>query len=427
MPLRPKFLALAAALCLSTGAQAIGRAPTDWLYFPMYARDTAHAVDLTALKWRPDGLLESASRYPRTGDEGWPADAAARGWYEYETRLIDCETGLSIGTGEKLLARDGTVIAEKDRADEWFTDWKESLPSELSSHRWPNNSELFLACAAANDRALRAERAKLAKRKPAFLSDQPALARYMQDTQRMREKAKFALDTEALQEHPPATLKGVFDLLRQKRQAWLAGFTPTSTAAAGRNAAKPAKWSAQSKAWLEAQDLSLADLRSAGDGTLEATLVTRSTDLLGNAYEHRPSKAADANSALLTMSVDCRTGQTAENRIVWRDYNDRPLATQIVATKDAEHSFSRMIEAIADDPNLFDEGDGDDAVRKICAAAAAQCQGVDPEQLLQSRDGWTEEDLAAVNAAPNPAQALLVARARLHAQRNHLPTCRIGG
>ena len=152
-----------------------------------------------------------------------------------------------------------------------------------------------------------------------------------------------------------------------------------------------------------------------------------STDLLGNAYEHRPSKAADANSALLTMSVDCRTGQTAENRIVWRDYNDRPLATQIVATKDAEHSFSRMIEAIADDPNLFDEGDGDDAVRKICAAAAAQCQGVDPEQLLQSRDGWTEEDLAAVNAAPNPAQALLVARARLHAQRNHLPTCRIGG
>ncbi|WP_423381219.1 hypothetical protein [Burkholderia sp. LMG 32019] len=55
----------------------------DWLYFPMYPRDTAHAVDLRALSWRPDGLLVSASRYPRVSDDHWTEQESSRGWYGY--------------------------------------------------------------------------------------------------------------------------------------------------------------------------------------------------------------------------------------------------------------------------------------------------------------------------------------------------------
>jgi len=434
MSLRPCALAAFAAFAFSSTAHAIGAAPTDWLHFPMYQRDTAHAVDLSAIKVRPDGLIESATRYPRSGEESWTPEESARGWYYYAPRLIDCETGFSIDTAEMLLAHDGAVVARHDNAAERLAEWKKSIPSDFMSQKWPDNSELFLACAAAFDPRVRADRAKLAKRTPAFVSDTPLLKSLLDDTHRLHEKMKPSFDERKWRQHPPATIKGVLLSLRQQRLDWLAGFEPRGAWTVEATASQPA-WSEQSKAWLQAQDIEIEDLRSHGDGLLDVVLTTRSTDLLGAAYEHRPRKAADANNALLTMLVDCRTGWTAEDKIVWRDFENRPLATQVMSTKDAEGTFDSLLSAQRNDElNLMEPVGRDRAVGKICAAAAAQCKGSFTKpgdearaQADQDRE-LTAEDLAAIDRAATPAEALLVVRARVRALRNQLiPTCRFGG
>ena len=434
MPLRSRALAAFAALGFTSAAHAIGSAPTDWLHFPMYERDSAHAVDLSAIKVRPDGLIESATRYPRNGEESWTPEESARGWYYYAPRLIDCETGFSIDTAEMLLAHDGAVVARHDNAAERLAEWKKSIPSDFTSQKWPDNSELFLACAAAFDPRVRADRAKLAKRAPAFLSDTPLFKSLLADTHRLHDKMKPSVDEQKLRQHPPATIKDVMLLLRQQRQNWLAGFEPSAAWTLEATAPQPA-WSDASREWLRTQDLEIEDLRSHGDGLLDVVLTTRSTDLLGAAYEHRPRKAADANNALLTMLVDCRTGMTAEDKIVWRDFENRPLATQVVSTKDAEETFNTLLSSQRDqEPNLMEPATFDRAVHRICAAAAMQCKGSAAKprdeaqrQADQERE-LTAEDLAAIDRAATPAEALLIVRARARALRNQfIPSCRIGG
>ncbi len=427
MLLRPNALAALAAFCICSTAQAVGSAPTDWLHFPMYERDTAHAVDLSALKVRPDGLLESGTRYPRSSGEPWTPEDSARGWYYYETRLIDCETGLWIGTGAKLLAHDGTVIAQHDDAAQSLTEWKQGIDAEFARQKWPEASEIFLACAAAFDPALRAGRAKLAQRKPAFLSDAPLLKSLLPDTERMRAKTKPPFDEAAMRKRPPATIKGVLELMRKQRQAWIAGFVPPGAWTVETTAAQP-RWSDASKAWLESQEIDVEDVRSRGDGLLDVVLTTRSTQMLGDAYEHRPRKAADANNALLTMTVDCRTGWTAEDKIVWRDFENRALATQIVTTKDASQTLDLLFSGLRDEqPDLLASTTFDPPVTKICAAAAAQCKGADPVLPSEER-ALSAEDTAAIERATTAAEALAIVRARARALRDQLiPTCRIGG
>jgi hypothetical protein len=432
--MRFRALAAFAALGFTSAAHAIGSAPTDWLHFPMYERDTAHAVDLSAIKVRPDGLIESATRYPRSGGESWTPEESARGWYYYAPRLIDCETGFSIDAAEMLLAHDGAVVARHDNAAERLAEWKKSIPSDFTSQKWPDNSELFLACAAAFDPRVRTDRAKLAKRAPAFLSDKPLFESLLADTHRLHDKMKPGFDEAKLRQHPPATIKGVMLTLLQQRRDWIAGFAPSTAWTLEPSAPQPA-WSDASKEWLRTQDLEIEDLRSHGDGLLDVVLTTRSTDLLGAAYEHRPRKAADANNALLTMLVDCRTGLTAEDKIVWRDFENRPLATQVISTKDAEGTFDTLLSAQRDEePNLMESAPRDRAVRQICAAAAMQCKGsaVAPRDDARAEDDQerelTAEDLAAIDRAATPAEALLVVRARVRAWRNRLiPSCRIGG
>lgn len=66
---RPVLRALYATLFGLTLVPGAAQADEfDWVYFPMYVGDMAHAVDLRSLKVRPDGLLNAASRYPR--DDG---------------------------------------------------------------------------------------------------------------------------------------------------------------------------------------------------------------------------------------------------------------------------------------------------------------------------------------------------------------------
>lgn len=52
--------------------------PQRWLNFPMYHNDSAHAVDLGALRWRSDTLLLSASRYPLHDGASWPKELYER-------------------------------------------------------------------------------------------------------------------------------------------------------------------------------------------------------------------------------------------------------------------------------------------------------------------------------------------------------------
>jgi len=106
----PAQLAILPACLLSLPAQA---SSSEWLNFPMYSRDSAHAVHLKALKLRPDGLLEAASRYPGHNKEMWSAPENAQGQHEYERRLIDCQSGLHFTYETRLLARDGSVVASR--------------------------------------------------------------------------------------------------------------------------------------------------------------------------------------------------------------------------------------------------------------------------------------------------------------------------
>ena len=106
------FYTAALGLCLAAPPTAWAD-ETDWLYFPMYERDTAHAVDLTALRYRPDGLLASGTRYPGFPDEPWTEAESKAGEYNYHPRLIDCETGFFVDTAIELLGQGSKKIAAR--------------------------------------------------------------------------------------------------------------------------------------------------------------------------------------------------------------------------------------------------------------------------------------------------------------------------
>ena len=161
-----RCLPLLPACLLSMSALADS---SEWLNFPMYSRDTAHAVHLKALKLRPDGLLESASRYPGHNKEKWSAQENALGQHESERRLIDCQTGLHFTYETRLLARDGSVVGSHATSREDFDTWKTEIESRLREGQgleaWPVSNEIFLACAAHADPTLLPRRAAEERRR----------------------------------------------------------------------------------------------------------------------------------------------------------------------------------------------------------------------------------------------------------------------
>jgi len=411
------FLAVALTTALPLAARAeINLA--DWLYFPMYAGDNAHSVHLSALKIRPDGLLESASRYPRYRDEPWTAQESARGWYNYVPRLIDCEDGFSIETGERLLDQNGLEIARRDDAAENLADWKRHVKFKLSNHKWPDNSEFVLACAGAADPQLRARRRKLAAAKPLALTYVPLMATLRRDTTALAAKKTWHYKVSA----SATTPKQLFDDVARSYRAWLKGFMPGSKPAAA--AAAQTALNADLRNWLSGRGADIDSIVSYGDGTIAFVDRSRTAQVPRQALDQRPAGAANASHTRLLSYVDCRTGLRLPARIEWQDDQHRTLATQTIAVAALAEMMRRELRnrnalctnALAQ-PMLAPTDD------LACRATAAQCAGVAPAGEAFRP---TAAERAAIEQAPTPAAALLAVRAVYRAyRRRYVPNCRI--
>ena len=414
--------ALALGLALASPGLQAATDMTDWIYFSMYPNDTAHAVHLGALQWRDDGLLASASRYPRTSPHPWAEAQSKRGWYDYFTRLIDCESGMAIDTGRQLLGRDGQTIARRDVAASVLAEWKQSLERRLP-RAWPDNSEHFLACAGAADETLVARRAQIRATPPPPLSYTPLVATLREDSSGLIAQRTWQPEDTVVGDVPsPAA---VFDALRASHEAWLAAFHGTTMWPAPRppQAAMPDS----ATAWLDARGADFDALTSAGDGTVTyADRAPSRYDLPTGTLDAVPEAARGARDALLTVRVDCRSGVHVPQRLMWRDRAGKDLAEQpLDADAVARDAIKRARASGARGTNVLAPPPMDDKPRLACLAAAAVCAGRTPDA---PPDFAVDEALqAAVNAATTAEAALRATRAAWRAYRQYwVPSCRIG-
>lgn len=272
---RRAWLALALSAthaCAAAAAPAAGDDARWWRFFG----DDAHAIDRARLKFRADGLLESASRYPRTSAQGWTAEQHERGWYEYQERLIDCRTGLALDTALALLDRDSQPIARRESSYESQLEKIALRQDEVIRHTWPENSELWLACALAARGAEVVPGDKLAP--------------------------GFDYDYDAIGDTPPADGRGLFERLRAQYDHNLAGYAPALPAPAKAATAHPLR----GERWLvSAHDSStrfdLASLRHRGDGRIEVSARVP-------AVERLPQDLPEEVQIDQVTAIDCRNG-----------------------------------------------------------------------------------------------------------------------
>lgn len=192
----------------------------DWVYFPMYPNDTAHAVHLGSLKFRPDGLLSAATRYPRTGGEPWTEQESKAGWYNYDERLIDCETGFFLETATSLLARDGARLASRAKGPEQQVERLETHLRESAERRWPQQSDVFLACAAASSPTFKKQRAAQAAKVQPLFSDVSLIETLGADTAPLFALARMRYDFSRIAKRPAASASDLFHDMRGQYQAW---------------------------------------------------------------------------------------------------------------------------------------------------------------------------------------------------------------
>jgi hypothetical protein len=233
----PKEIFIRSALTIAAfAASSLLAAPNaladefDWLYFPMYANDTAHAVHLSSLKFRPDGLLSAATRFPRTGGEPWTEQESKAGWYNYDQRLIDCETGYFLETGSALLGQDGATLATRAQDHAQQVNRLEEQLREGAARRWPNNSDIFLACAAASSPTFRKQRAAKAAKAPPLFSATSLIEVLSADSEALSATARMRYDFSRIQKRRAASASELFDDMRAQYGAWRksinAGFVP---------------------------------------------------------------------------------------------------------------------------------------------------------------------------------------------------------
>lgn len=361
---------------------AAGANERDWLYFPMYQNDTAHAVHYKALRLRPDGLLESAARYPMHSDESeWPKAQWDRAWYEYYTRLIDCDTGLFIDTSHQLLSREGTVLGRRELGrDVWIDRLVATGQTGGGSHRWPSNNEIFLACAGYGDAALKRSRSGKSAPKVPFIGYTRLTTTLGSESDDLLDKAGFVVDVEKLEKASARQPERLFDGLRAQYAAWLAGFTQRP-ASKGAPAGRPAG-DAQAKAvgWLNEQGLYVTSLAVRRDGSIDFTEQVRG--LFGVSA---PPEAPEATQARVEARLDCRSGVIVASRLLWTDDAGKVLLKQALPWDDVwsevrQRYGSNGIEGPAVF-GIWPGGEEQSAARPaylICAAAAAQCAGSSP-------------------------------------------------
>lgn len=206
----------------------------DWLYFPMYTGDTAHAVHLKSLKFRPDGLLASATRYPRWNDD-WTGPESAAGWYNYSEHLIDCETGLFLETSHALLDIHGATLASKPTTRGQQIERLEPQLAERAG-QWPDGGAIHLACAAASNPAFQRRRALAATKVQPLFSSRSLIDVLTADSHALREATERRFDVARFTQQPAAPASTLFDAMRAQAISWRkntnAGHMPAAADAA---------------------------------------------------------------------------------------------------------------------------------------------------------------------------------------------------
>ena len=419
-------LVLAAALGFSATLAAAPE-PAAWLYYSMYPGDHSHAVHLSALRQRPDGLLESASRYPRFDDEPWSEAESARGRYNYVPRLIDCETGFSIETGQQLLDADGRIVASRDNAAAALAEWKRNLDNELGKHQWPVKDEHFLACAGARDDNLQAARRKLAGTPPPRLTYKPIFSGLSEDSEALFARISWREpEVPAKGRIGPATKPvAVFEAAVRRHDQWLAGFMPAKPPV--RRADRPAL-SEDRLNWLKEHGADVEAVHSRGDGTLE--YVNRNPSRFELPYSvlvQRPAASENASRAGLLQRIDCRSGLLAGVQLDWLDAEGRLLARQVLPGHEVKQDLDQQMAGLTEDSlSLFANPPPErDTGALVCLAAAAQCSGSKPR--FPEAFALKAADYKSIEQAATAADALLAVRAAHRAYRQRLvPDCRIG-
>lgn len=411
----PPHLAVLPACLLSMAAQATS---SEWLNFPMYSRDSAHAVHLKALRLRPDGLLESASRYPGHDKEKWSAQENALGQHESERRLIDCQTGLHFTYETRLLAGDGSVVGSHATSREDFDTWKTEIESRLREGQgleaWPASSEIFLACAAHADPGLLPRRAAEERRRnTTAVRHEPLRQALAADVSRLWQQLAFRPTLKTFAKPARQSTRQIFATLQQRLAQWQKPFTFVAPpSAAGANKAAPA------------QEDSFQLLAATPDGMVRY----RQSDAAYYAYSDIPpplrGAALEKVAGLdVVYLAHCQFGLSHPEEIIWRNAAGKPLARQ-QAPVDALLTQLRYWDDSSGEAfriNFNAPGLSGGEAQAVCQAAARQCRGETPA----ATDAAAR--LAAVSAADTPAAVLLAVRRMQQAARDQfIPNCQIG-
>lgn len=358
----------------------------------------AHFIDRKALKVRRDGLLESASRYPRTSSAGWLAEDNARGRYELLERVVDCETGLYVDVALVLLDGDGKEVARQAMGLEAQLQQIAFRQSDVRGHEWPTNSEITLACELARQPEAQ-DLEELRRAKPG-LGEQPGV-----------------FDLAGIGYSPPPDGRGLFTQLQGQYDTYRARFAPPRPP---RSSSRAISMDQSGGRWLELGDgyrtkrFDLASLRYV-DGRLEVT--HESHDYLRPWPLDIDQEQVDVR---VNMAIDCRSGLTVPLEQLFY-----AKGTDTLHHRRSVHVFETWQALSYSAGPIWSEWLGPQEpgeAGQLCRMAAASCNGT-------SSPAETAFEISP-SVLPDEGGAPLVLAAReawLGHRAGFVPTCRIGG
>lgn len=344
-------------------------------------------MHLHALQFRPDGLLLSATRYPRLADEPWTPTESKVGMYNYELRIIDCLTGFHVETGFELIDKFGKKFALQTYGVQKMAENLVEQVTQGSPHSWPSKNEILLACVAASHPTLKAQRAKMARAVVPLISHKPLTEALVNESEKLFERAQLRYDVQAIQRRNPASALSVFDQLRQQYITWRqAIYKPYDALSASRTPSLQVQTAVRER--MKKMSGSTDTVRMIGNGIIEYTLRMQ----IGW-HEEVPKKAAVAYSRRLTVRADCDSGVSMPLEQAWYDERDQLLLrtafTARNAIKYAQETFAHQTQ---NEINLW-LGMEDYAVASEVCALAARASRTQAGQLTQEGRGEHSEPL----------------------------------
>jgi hypothetical protein len=398
----PRLL-IAALSVLAGCAGPSNRDPARWIG----SEDTAPGDGLRTdtLRFRPDGLLESTQRIKHwvQGGGPWTPWQSMNGTHLHLHRLIDCETGFSVPTGQTLVDRHGRALAHQPEPPEWRT--QRLITAMRTQEFWPlyGAPASFVACALAT--------------KPAPEAD---------DTSDIDRRRMLHYDFEMKSPTPPDSAAGVFQRLRQQYAAWRTSFNPAYRPAPD----LPVDAATQQAVRQRARD---------GIGAAWPDAVTlRGSSVLDYVVEAprpeagpAPREAAHARSVTAVRRIDCESGLDLPMARQWRDAAGRVVAEAPVGAAEARaQAQARYGEAwVYEGPkqvtwNFVKGPTLDSTGARACAMAAHLIAGLppadaDPARMAFSFRDWVPFGLSEQGLARDLRHEalLLSARAAWHTHR----------